>query len=199
MSDVADALPRFFESPKVWTPEALALGIVEGVRQGTFGYAASATECDGSLEVSAPSAVRLREALTAESVGLGEGAALLRVELAERLRTPPADPGPPEPGPELGPGLGPSPPPLPRPSATDATGLRLAITATEDDLFALNQSLAKLRDLVPGGTLRLNVMVEARTGDGGAIDRVRAHNAVIEPLEEEDPDVEVRPEWLGGS
>lgn len=62
----------------------------------------------------------------------------------------------------------------------------------------LNQSLIKLRDLVAGGTLRLNITVEARTGDGGAIDRVRAHKAVIEPLEE-DPDVDVRPEWLGGS
>ncbi len=30
------------------------------------------------------------------------------------------------------------------------------------------------------------------------LDRVRAHDAVIEPLEE-DPDVDVRPEWLSGS
>jgi len=74
----------------------------------------------------------------------------------------------------------------------------LRITATEDDLFVLNQSLAKLRDLVGGGTLRLSLDVEARTAEGTPIVRVRARNTVIEPLDE-DPDVDVRSEWLGGS
>jgi len=117
----------------------------------------------------------------------------LRAGLAERLRTPP-DVAPPPPPPDPGGGTSPAPPP---PTAgTDATGLRLTITATEDDLFVLNQSLSRLRDLIAGGTLRLSLSVEARTKDGAALDRVRARNAVIEPLEE-DPDVEVRPEWLG--
>ncbi len=33
-------------------------------------------------------------------------------------------------------------------SGGEATGLRLRITATEDDLFVLNQLLSKLRDLL---------------------------------------------------
>jgi hypothetical protein len=44
--------------------------------------------------------------------------------------------------------------------------------------------------------MRLRIEVEAQTG-GEALDRVRARNAVIEPLEE-DPDVEVEVRWLGG-
>jgi hypothetical protein len=75
--------------------------------------------------------------------------------------------------------------------------VRLAITATEDDLFELNRSLSKLRELVEGGTLVVNLTVEARTAGGAPIDRVRARNTVIEPLEE-DPDVGLRVEWLGG-
>ena len=120
-----------------------------------------------------------------------------RDRLAERLQTPAATPPPAAlfPSPEPG---GPFPGPPGAPPGGEATGLRLTITATEDDLFVLNQSLAKLRDLVGGGTLRLSLDVEARTAEGTPIDRVRARNTVIEPLDE-DPDVDVRSEWLGGS
>jgi hypothetical protein len=45
--------------------------------------------------------------------------------------------------------------------------------------------------------MKLILAVDARTADGSALDRVRARNVVIEPLEE-DPDVEVRSEWLSG-
>jgi len=194
VSEVADALPRYFESPKVWAPEALALGIADGVHQGTFGYVAGATVAPegGSLQVPAPSAVRLREAVAAESLGLAEGAALLRVGFAERLRAPadvpvPSVPPVAPPADVAHPGLS--------AQATEASGVRLTITATEDDLFVLSQSLTKLRDLVGGGTLRLNLTVDARTVGGAAIDRVRARNTVIEPLEE-DPDVGVQADWL---
>ena len=43
--------------------------------------------------------------------------------------------------------------------------------------------------------MRLSVAVEARTTDEQPLDRVRARNTVIEPLEE-DPDVQVRAQWL---
>jgi hypothetical protein len=196
--EIAEALPRFFDAPKVWTPAALAKGIAEGVQPGTFGYVAGATARDlGSLEVPAPSAVRLHESVTPDQVELGEGAALLRTGLAERLRMP-ADAPPPPPGPPPPGGRGGPDEPPPTVPGGEATGLRLTITATEDDLFVLNQSLSKLRDLVVGGTLRLNLSVEARTKEGTAVDRVRTRNTVIEPLEE-DPDVSVQAEWLGGS
>ena len=80
----------------------------------------------------------------------------------------------------------------------EATGLQLDIVATEDDLFVLNQTLSKLRDLLGGGTMRLSVSVEARTAAGQPLDRVRARNTVIEPLEE-DPDVRVDVQWLAPS
>lgn len=190
-------LPRFFEAPKVWTPAALRQGIGEAVSQGSLGYVAGAQASGHGLSVPSPSAVRLREQLDAGQIGLDDGCALLRVGLAERLRTPEAvAPVPPGPGPAPGPGLPPvGPPPVP-PAAGEEVGLSLTIRATEDDLFVLNQSLSKLRDLVRGGTMRLRIEVEARTG-GEALDRVRARNAVIEPLEE-DPDVEVEVRWLGG-
>lgn len=194
IAEIARALPQFFDAPKVWTPGALAAGIAEGVQQGTFGYVAGATaDDDGSLSVPSPSAVRLREPLSTEQIGLGDGAALLAVGLAERLRTPDTPPPPTAPPPiDLSHPQRPSPAPAP---GGEATGLRLTITATEDDLFVLNQSLIRLRDLVAGGTMRLNITVEGRTANDIAIDRVRARNTVIEALEE-DPDVDVRAEWL---
>jgi len=83
-------------------------------------------------------------------------------------------------------------------AGSEATGLQLEISATEDDLFFLNHALSKLRYLLGGSTLRLSVSVEARTRNGQPLDRVRARNTVIEPLEE-DPDVRVHTEWLGPS
>jgi Protein of unknown function (DUF499) len=199
--ELVDAVARFFDAPKVWTPEALAFGIADGVGQGTFGYAAEAAEDAGLLSVSSPSAVRLCEPLTAETVALAGNAVLLRASLAERLAGEATKPRAQTGGEleaELGDDSGGSTPSTEQvgPGA-EASGLRLGITATEDDLFELNRSLAKLRELVDGGTLRLDVTVEAHTADGAPIDRVRAHNSVIEPLEE-DPDIDVRAEWLGG-
>jgi len=204
VNDVTEALPRFLDAPKVWSPEALAVGIAEGVAQGSFGYVAGASTAeDRSLAVPSPTAVRLRESLPAEQIALDEGAALLSVALAERLRAPT---GAPTPEPRLATGdpaavsatAAGSDTGFPSVPGRDAAGLRLTITATEDDLFVLNQSLTKLRDLLGGGTMRLGLSVEARSADGASLDRVRARNTVIEPLEE-DPDVEVREEWLGPS
>lgn len=205
LHEIVDALPRFLGQPKVWTSAALALGVVEGVAQGTFGYADGATASDHELAVPAPSAVRLRESLTPDAIGLGEGAALLAVALAERLasRSPTPDTSSDVPGPNggggavsgaVGPEIGSDAPGDP---GDDTTGLRLTITATEDDLFVINQALSKLRDLLGGGPMRLNVSVDARTGGQVPLDRVRARNTVIEPLEE-DPDVDVQAHWLGG-
>ncbi len=157
MNDVTEALPRFLDAPKVWSPEALAVGIAEGVAQGSFGYVAGASTAeDRSLAVPSPTA-RLRESLPAEQIALDEGAALLSVALAERLRAPT---GAPTPEPRLATGdpaavsatAAGSDTGFPSVPGRDATGLRLTITATEDDLFVLNQSLTKLRDLLGGGT-----------------------------------------------
>ena len=73
----------------------------------------------------------------------------------------------------------------------------MTVTATEDDLFVVNQALSKLRDLLSGGTMQLKLSVEARTANGAPLDRVKARNSVIEPLEEAS-DVDTREEWLGG-
>lgn len=198
VAEVADALPRFLDRPKVWSAEAIALGVAEGVAQGTFGYVSGAAEAEGGgISAPAPSAVRLRDPVDPGQVDLGAGSALLRVGLAERLRTPGPGPGgttrPPVEPPPVTPPV--TPPPLA--GGGDARGLRLTITATEDDLFVINQSLVKLRDLLGGGRMTVRLEVEGRTADG-PIDRVRARNTVIEPLEE-DPDVTVSVEWLDPS
>jgi hypothetical protein len=195
--EIAQALPHFLDHPKVWTPNALALGIAEGVQQGIFGYSATATESDGTLTAST-SSIRLREPLAPEQVQLGDNSVLMSVALAERLSAsagePPPLPPPSPPAPGEGPESGPADAPAP---GAEATGLQLEIAATEDDLFILNQSLSKLRELLGGGgTMRLNVSVEARTCNGQPIDRIRARNTVIEPLEE-DPDLRVETRWLG--
>jgi hypothetical protein len=194
VGELAHALAAFLEAPKVWSPAALAEGIADGVAQGAFGYAATATEgAHGELSVSPPSSIRLHEPLAAELVELGAGAALLSVSLAERMSAPAGTPIP-APPPSVD-----QPPesPVATVSGTEVTGLRLEITATEDDLFVLSQSLSKLRDLLGGGPMKLTLAVEARAADGTRLDRVRARNAVIEPLEE-DPDVDLRVEWFGG-
>ena len=201
-SEVAHALPRFFEAPKVWTLTALSAGVAKAVAQGALGYVAGAQEHDGELVVASPSSVRLREELDPGGVGLGEGCALLRVGLAERLRTPPAGRGPTPAGVGLDPlvlqhdNRGQD--PIPIAPGSDATGLLLAITATEDDLFILSQALNKLRGLLgEGGTMRLQLDVQSSTS-GEPIDRLRARNTVVEPLEEDD-DVTLQWRWTGGT
>ena len=158
-----------------------------------FGYVAGASEAaDGRLAISFPSSVRLREPLAAEHVELGEGAAVLGVAFAERLSAPAGAPAPATTSPpsELEPQVA----PVVTSSGSEATGLHLEITATEDDLFVLHQSLSKLRDLLAGGSMQLKLSVEAHAAAGTPLDRVRARNTVIEPLEERQR-VDIRPQW----
>jgi hypothetical protein len=200
--EIAAALPQFLDAPKVWTTDALTAGIADGVQQGVFGYVAGATATDdGSLVVSSPRDVKLREPVSAEQLSLGEGAALLKAALADRLHSQSATPPstgasqPPLPTATSGVPTGTAPDSIAAPAGNEATALRLTITATEEHLFLLNQSLSKLRDLLSGGTMQLNLSVEARTANGAALDRVKARNTVIEPLEEAS-DVDTREEWF---
>lgn len=199
--EIADALPRFLDAPKVWSPDALSVGIAEGVQQGVFGYVAGATAApDGSLSMSSAAAIHLRDSLAAEHVGLGDGAALLNVSLADRMLNPTSETSPdvPWPPPPTDPTAVSTVTVVPaEPISGEVNGLRLTITATEDELFVLNQALSKLRDLLGGGTMQLNVAVEARTAGGVPVDRIRARNVVIEPLEEH-PHVRVHVEWIDG-
>jgi hypothetical protein len=193
VTELADALPRYFDRPKVWTPDALRAGIAEAVVQGTLGYAAGAGVQGETVVVGSAEDVRLRTPLAPEAVSLESGAVLLRVTLAERLRTREPTPAAAEPTEAVQPPGSGTEPPTATMSGPDATGLELSIRATEDDLFVLNQSLTKLRQALDGGTMRLTV--EVRAQGAAALDRLRVRNAVIEPLEE-DPDVEVTFRWL---
>ena len=198
VSEVAHGLPRFFESPKVWTHAALTAGIAKAVAQGTLGYVAGAQERDGAITVPSHTTVRLRDELDPGTIGLGEGCVLLRVGLAERLRTPAAtptsgavvvDPVRPHVGAD-----GVEQEPIPVAPDADATGLSLTITATEDDLFTVSQAVNKLRGLLGDcGVMRLELAVRSSTS-GEPIDRLRARNTVVEPLEEDD-DVSVQWRW----
>jgi hypothetical protein len=135
------------------------------------------------------------------AVGLGDGCALLRVGLAERLRTPPAADAPPVAADPASPTVA---EPhddsdqvsIPATLASYATGLSLSITATEDDPFTLSQALSKLRGLLgDGGSVELQVEVRSATA-GEPIDRLKARNTVVEPLGE-DEDVTLQWQWTG--
>ena len=97
----------------------------------------------------------MRVPVSAEAVSLESGAVLLRVGLAERLRTRgPAEAAAQSPETAQVPASSASTPALPAMSGPSVTGLELSIRATEDDLFVLNQSLTKLRQALDGGTIR---------------------------------------------
>ncbi|MEJ7786054.1 MAG: hypothetical protein WKF96_14710 [Solirubrobacteraceae bacterium] len=122
--------------------------------------------------------------------------------MAEELRTPPAAVTPvPVANPSGGTVATPIEPgqlPIPVAPGSDATGLSMSITATEDDLFTLSQALGKLRGLLgEGGTMRLQIEVQSATA-GEPIDRLKARNTVVEPLEEDD-DVTLQWQWTDQS
>jgi predicted AAA+ superfamily ATPase len=195
---LAESFWRYLERPKLWSTEAIKAAIADGVANGVFVYATSASTGEaGEVLLDGPSRLRSSgsELLRAEEVELGPGAVLLSLAAAERLR--PADTASAEPVAEGGP-QGPTPmgggaeDGAPAPGSTRRDGVSsvsIHLRATEDDLHTLQRALSALRDLVRPGNLRIELTVAASSG-GEPIDRVAFANRVQEPLDE-DPDVEV--------
>jgi hypothetical protein len=164
--EIAQALPQFLDRPKVWTPDALAAGIAEGVAQGLIAYAPAATEADGTITVEDPTSIVIRRPLSPDQVALGERAVLISLTLAEHLTTQASGPAetltpagvtPGSTTTTTGAAAEESDAPPSMAAAGAATGgLWLEITATKDDLFLLNRTLSKLRDLLDGGNMRVS-------------------------------------------
>jgi hypothetical protein len=195
--ELAGRAYRFFELPKLWSPNAFKVGIAKGVAAGVFGYVRGVREEGGELVVDAPSAVRIREPVAEAEIDLGPGTALLSLGLAERLTAPSADPAnpgvsesvhPAGGGADLG-GFAKVGTPAP------AAAVRITLRAGPGDVHALGRALSGLRDLVKDGTLSIEVGVFADSG-GEPIDKVQFANKVREPLEES-PSLSFTEDWEG--
>jgi len=175
----------YYEFTKLWSSGPIKAAVAEGVRNGDLGYAVRVSEePDGELRVANPSLVHFEAEIAADEVDLGPDSRVLAPEVARRLG--PREPGPVGPGP--GPIVDPPPPgPGPQPPPDGRRAVRLSIHATEDDLHTVNTALVNLRNLLDGGSMRLEMSVQAEMGEG-MIDEVRFRNGVREVLEE-DPDV----------
>ena len=191
---LADHVYRYFEMPKLWSPDALRAAIAEGVELGAFGYAVGASADGDELKVEAPTQIRLHDPLDQALVDLGSGCAVLSVKLADYLRRPST----PQDGSETGstPSGGESTEhekPTPRrPTAVGGRRLRLHVNATEGDIHALNVALSHLRDLATPGHLVIKLDVDAAADD--PIEKVRLQQLVLECLEE--PGVAHTVEWV---
>jgi Protein of unknown function (DUF499) len=174
-----------FEMPRLWSPHAIATAVAKGVSDGLFGYCVD-VDLDGDApRVNDRSLIRFRQAVQAEEIDLGPGAALLSPEFAASLTEteepePPAEPEESEPEATVG-GDG-------APSVVWVT-----IKATEDDLHTINTALAGLRRITTPGQMRIKVEVEARS-DEGEIDQIGFQNNVRQHLED-DEDVEFEESW----
>ncbi len=193
---LADDVYRYFEMPKLWSPDALRGAIAEGVELGAFAYAVGATAEDGQLHVQAPEQIRARDGLDAALVDLGPGCAVLSVKLAEALRSSVsaehwAEPEPISTTPESE-GTARGTQPISTARAAGGRRLRLHVDATEDDIHVLNVALSHLRDLATPGHLVIELEVDASADD--PIEKVRLQQLVLECLEE--PGVRHRVEWV---
>lgn len=190
---------RYFEFPKLWSPEPLRQAIADGVANGLFAYCSAVEAENGELELAQPELLRLRSRIDPGTVDLGPGCAVLSIAAAERLVPKPEEPSVPEGSAEGSGAEGPTEPgTVPSggggPGAREGrTRVRLEIRATEDDLHTLQRALSGLRDLVRPGSMTIECNVDAASANG-PIDEMRFQNLVREPLEE-DPDVRHREEW----
>jgi Protein of unknown function (DUF499) len=198
---LADDFFAYFELTKLWSLEALRASIAEGVSNGAFGYAVGVTADGNDPQVADRSLVRVRVPLRADEVDLGEGAAVLSVEVARQLAGTDVEAAgkgelavskEPETDTAVG-GDGTAPAATPDGDTVGRARVRLQIRATEDDLHTLQRALTGLRDIVRPGPMKIDVEVIA-SDPSGTIDRVQFQNRVRQHLEEDD-DVDFSEEW----
>ncbi len=192
--ELADDVYRYFEMPKLWSPDALRAAIAEGVELGAFGYAVGASADGDELKVEAPTQVRLRDPLDQALVDLGAGCAVLSVTLADSLRLPAMPQDESETGvtPSGGESTDTEEPTTQTTRPAGGRHLRLHVDATEADIHALNVALSHLRDLATPGHLVIELDVDAAAED--PIAKVRLQQLVLECLEE--PGVPHTVEWV---
>lgn len=172
--------------PRLESEAALRQAIAQGVQGGTFGYVGRAGQAEidrlkeGGRYLVSPKAARIGVNLPEGEIDLSSAFIVLPTAIEE------VPPPPEPPGPDLvSPGPGPQPPiPPPPPPVTTQTTVRLSLRMTRQQLYASFNAIGNLADAA--GSIR--VTVEAHKLDG--FDPTWLRNAVLEPLDEADVEVE---------
>jgi hypothetical protein len=196
---VAQIIESFYSVlgfPRLESEVILRRAIAKGVREGVFGYVSRTdpTRTGWQKEGSGPYLVTARQArlgidLPEDEIDVSSAAIVLPQAIApetpvEPTPVSPTPPGPtpPDPGP-----VGPTPPPTgltPPQPGTVSTTVRLKMRMTRQQLYASFNAIGNLAD--KAGAIR--VTVEAEKPDG--FDPTWLRNAVLEPLDEADVEVE---------
>jgi hypothetical protein len=183
--------------PRLESEAVLRRAIAQGMRDGVFGYVGRAGQVevdrlreDGEYTVS-PRLARIGVDLPEDEIDLGAAVIVLpgviESEAPPSEPTPPGAPARPEP---IIPGVtppGPTPPdvgPIPPEPGVTQTSVRLRMRITRQQLYASFNAIGNLAEAA--GAIR--VTVEADKLDG--FDPVWLRNAVLEPLDEADVEVE---------
>ncbi len=193
---VAQIIESFYSVlgfPRLESEVVLRRAIAKGVREGIFGYVGRTdpTRPGWQKEESSPYLVTARQArlgidLPEDEIDVSSAAIVLPQAIAPET---PVEPMPVSPTPTglTPPSPGPIPPPTgptPTPSGAPATAIRLKMRMTRQQLYASFQAIGNLAD--KAGAIR--VTVEAEKLDG--FDPTWLRNAVLEPLDEADVEVE---------
>jgi hypothetical protein len=173
--------------PRLESEAALRQAIAQGVQQGTFGYVGRTGQeeidrlREGGGYLISPKAARIGVDLPEGEVDLSSAFIVLPMVIEAEAPQPPTPPGP-EP---LPPGPGPQPPvPPPPPPVTTQTTVRLSMRMTRQQLYASFNSIGNLAEAAGS----VHMTVEAQKLDG--FDPTWLRNAVLEPLDEADVEVE---------
>jgi hypothetical protein len=174
--------------PRLESEAALRQAIAEGVQGGTFGYVGHAGQAEidrlkeGGGYLVSPKAARIGVGLPEGEIDLSSAFIVLPTAIETEAPPPPTPPGPgvvPS-----GPGPQPPVPPQPPSPVMTQTTVRLSMQMTRQQLYASFNAIGNLADAA--GSIRMTI--EAQKLDG--FDRTWLRNAVLEPLDEADVEVE---------
>jgi Protein of unknown function (DUF499) len=191
---------RYFAFTKLWSVAAIRAAIAKGVERGEFGYGVGVQIDGDQVRAENPSLIHVDAAIPADEVDLGDGAALLTIDIARGLVSTggpdiddsDASDGPgattlPAGGSATSTTAAPVQEPSPSPGSTGATAgvsreVVLSIKTTGATLHDLQRALTGLRSLVGDMEIELTARATAETLEG--IDKTRFQNAVRQHLEE---------------
>ena len=177
--------------PRLESEGVLRRAIAHGVQNGAFGYVGRAGQVEvdrlkeGSGYLVDPRLARIGVVLAEDEIDLSVAVIVLRhvIESASPPAGPttpgPMPPGPTPPGPTLS-GLG----PIPSGPGIAQTSVRLRMRMTRQQLYASFQAIGNLAETA--GSIRVTVEADKP----GGFDPAWLRNAVLEPLDEADVEVE---------
>ncbi|MEE1786890.1 DUF499 domain-containing protein [Streptomyces sp. SP17BM10] len=200
-SELVDWFYSYYEFTKLWKKQAIATAVANAVASSELGYVVGLSEEQGSLRPRDSRQIRLGERVPADEIDLSDDSAILWHDYARELMQevfpspgePAAEPTP-KPQATAGAGAGPSSvstttqptPPAPPAPADVVRNVDIRAKVDKSGIGDLYRSLAWLREQ-PGA-----VDVEIHISAEGPFDRIAFRNGLVEPIEESDPNAEVR-------